>query len=103
MPECCHVLLLLLVELLPLIHLLLHAPTMLLLLRITTVVVSVITKTGALGKVLLRHISVVWVRMRDGLTMAWEVILYISLHTVRIVRLLEVAGGPRSRFSWRRR
>ena len=75
MPECCHVLLLLLVELLPLIHLLLHAPTMLLLLRITTVVVSIITKTAALGKVLLRHISVVWVRMRDGLTMAWEVIL----------------------------
>ena len=74
MPECSHVLLLLLVELLPLIHLLLHAPTMLLL-GITTVVVSVITKTAALGKVLLRHISVVWVRMRDGLTMAWEVIL----------------------------
>ena len=74
MPECSHVLLLLLVQLLPLIHLLLHAPTMLLL-GITTVVVSVITKAAALGKVLLRHISVVWVRMRDGLTMAWEVIL----------------------------
>ena len=74
MPECSHVLLLLLVELLPLIHLLLHAPTMLLL-GITTVVVSVITKAAALGKVLLRHISVVWVRMGDGLTMAWEVIL----------------------------
>lgn len=74
MPECSHVLLLLLVKLLPLIHLLLHAPTMLLL-GITTVVVSVITKAAALGKVLLRHISVVWVRMRDGLTMAWEVIL----------------------------
>ena len=75
MPECSHMLLLLLVQLLPLIHLLLHAPTMLLL-RITTVVVSVITKaSAALGKVLLRHISVVWVRMRDGLTMAWEVIL----------------------------
>ena len=74
MPECSHMLLLLLVQLLPLIHLLLHAPTMLLL-GITTVVVSVITKAAALGKVLLRHISVVWVRMRDGLTMAWEVIL----------------------------
>jgi len=74
MPECSHVLLLLLVELLPLIHLLLHAPTVLLL-GITTGVVSVITKAAALGKVLLRHISVVWVRMRDGLTMAWEVIL----------------------------
>ena len=74
MPKCSHMLLLLLVKLLPLIHLLLHAPTMLLL-GITTVVVSVITKAAALGKVLLRHISVVWVRMRDGLTMAWEVIL----------------------------
>ena len=74
MPECSHVLLLLLVELLPLIHLLLHAPTVLLL-GITTGVVSVITKAAALGKVLLRHISVVWVRMRDGLTMAWEVVL----------------------------
>ena len=76
MPECSHVLLLLLIQLLPLIHLLLHAPTMLLL-WITTVVVSVITKAtaAALWKVLLRHISVVWVRMWDGLTMAWEVIL----------------------------